>query len=79
MRGLERRYTDSHMKRLMTGRVDTRDSSSLHMDIMRDLKRIHAHVVSVAYPILEREGELASSRLRARDEDEGEANERMAT
>jgi phosphate:Na+ symporter len=65
MRELERRYTDSHLARLMTGRVDTRDSSSLHLDVMRDLKRIHAHIVSVAYPILEREGELAASRLRS--------------
>ena len=79
MRGLERRYTESHLARLMTGRADTRDSSSLHLDVMRDLKRIHAHVVSVAYPILERQGELASSRLRARDEDETEADERLAT
>ncbi len=79
MRSLERRYTESHLARLMTGRIDTRDSSSLHLDVMRDLKRIHAHVVSVAYPILERQGELASSRLRARDEDETETDERLPT
>jgi phosphate:Na+ symporter len=79
MRSLERRYTESHLARLMTGRIDTRDSSSLHLDVMRDLKRIHAHVVSVAYPILERQGELASSRLRARDEDETVLDERLPT
>jgi phosphate:Na+ symporter len=71
MRELERRYTDSHLARLMTGRVDTRDSSSLHLDVMRDLKRIHAHIVSVAYPILEREGELAASRLRTEADEAG--------
>ncbi|WP_191061962.1 Na/Pi cotransporter family protein [Geminicoccus harenae] len=71
MRELERRYTDSHLARLMTGRVDTRDSSSLHLDVMRDLKRIHAHIVSVAYPILEREGELAASRLRSEADEAG--------
>ncbi|WP_200840772.1 Na/Pi cotransporter family protein, partial [Geminicoccus flavidas] len=71
MRELERRYTDSHLARLMTGRVDTRDSSSLHLDVMRDLKRIHAHIVSVAYPILEREGELAASRLLSEADEAG--------
>jgi phosphate:Na+ symporter len=79
IRGLERRYTDSHMARLVSGRIDTRDSSSLHLDIMRDLKRIHTHVVAVAYPILERKGELAASRLRARDDEEDPVGECMVT
>ncbi|WP_051328681.1 Na/Pi cotransporter family protein [Geminicoccus roseus] len=79
IRDLERRYTESHLARLMTGRLDTRDSSSLHLDVMRDLKRIHAHVVAVAYPILERQGELAASRLRARDVDEVPDQERLPT
>ena len=67
MRTLERRYTDSHLARLTSGRADTRESSSLHLDIIRDLKRLHAHVVSVAYPLLERQGELASTRLQVQD------------
>ena len=79
MRGLERRYTESHLARLMAGRADTRDSSSLHLDVMRDLKRIHAHVVAVAYPILERQGELASSRLRVRDDHEHALDEPQPT
>ncbi|HEX2529339.1 MAG TPA: Na/Pi cotransporter family protein [Geminicoccus sp.] len=79
IRDLERGYTDSHMARLTSGRVDTRDSSALHLDIMRDLKRVHAHVVSVAYPILERQGELAASRLRTRDEEEGMESARIVT
>jgi phosphate:Na+ symporter len=32
---------------------------------VRDLKRINAHVASVAYPILEGAGELSDSRLKA--------------
>jgi hypothetical protein len=30
----------------------------LHLDILRDLRRIHSHICSVAYPVLEAAGEL---------------------
>jgi phosphate:Na+ symporter len=43
------------------------ETSSLHLDILRDLKRINSHLSSVAYPILEQAGELRASRLRERD------------
>ncbi|OWU66487.1 hypothetical protein ATO2_18525 [Roseovarius sp. 22II1-1F6A] len=42
----------------------SRETSSLHLDILRDLKRINAHLVSVAHPILDEEGLLIESRLR---------------
>jgi len=32
--------------------------------VLRDLKRIHSHVCSAAYPVLETAGELQPSRLR---------------
>ncbi|MGI9524054.1 MAG: hypothetical protein ACR2PG_20665, partial [Hyphomicrobiaceae bacterium] len=51
------------MQRIGEGRPETIDTSSLHLDVLRDLKRINSHVTSVAYPILERAGELADSRL----------------
>jgi phosphate:Na+ symporter len=31
---------------------------SLHLDVLSDLKRIHSHICSVAYPVLEAAGEL---------------------
>ncbi len=40
-------------------------SSSLHLDALRDIKRVNAHVVAAAaYPLLEHLGELLPSRLR---------------
>jgi phosphate:Na+ symporter len=39
-------------------------TSSLHLDMLRDLKRINAHIVSVAHPILDESGVLIESRLR---------------
>lgn len=53
-----------HLDRLRDGRPETIETSALHMDILRDLKRIHSHLTSVAYPILDAVGELRPTRLR---------------
>lgn len=34
------------------------ETTSLHLDVLSDLKRIHSHICSVAYPLLEAAGEL---------------------
>jgi phosphate:Na+ symporter len=63
MRELEQAATDNHLRRLREGRVQSMETSSLHIDIARDLKRIAAHIASVAYPILEQGGALRRTRL----------------
>jgi phosphate:Na+ symporter len=63
MRSAESKASDSHFARLREGRAESIETSSIHLDIIRDLKRIHSHVVSVAYPILEAAGELSETRL----------------
>lgn len=55
---------DSHLSRLQTGRPETMLTTSLHLDIVRDLKRINAHLIYVAYPILEEAGLLRETRLK---------------
>jgi len=60
----ERDATESHLRRLREGTIASIETSALHLDILRDLKRINAHITSVAYPILEASGELRESRLR---------------
>ncbi|MEX1108881.1 MAG: Na/Pi cotransporter family protein [Dongiaceae bacterium] len=64
MRDLERAGSEHHLERLRSGRVQSIETSALHLDIMRDLKRINSHLTSVAYPILDAHGELRKSRLR---------------
>lgn len=64
VRNLERSATESHIARLRDGRRESIETSTLHLDILRDLKRINAHIASVAYPILEQLDELEESRLR---------------
>lgn len=64
IRRMERASADHHLQRLQNGVAESLQTSSLHLDMLRDLKRISAHVVSVAYPILDEEGLLIESRLK---------------
>lgn len=64
IREMEQRFSEAHYARIGAGRPESVDSSSLHLDVLRDLKRINSHVTSVAYPILEDAGQIAASRLR---------------
>ena len=73
LRATEITAAENHLARLREGRSETIESSSLHLDILRDLKRIHSHICSVAYPVLERAGELQPSRLRDSEPESGVA------
>ena len=68
MREAEPRAADSHFARLREGRPESIETSSIHMDVIRDLKRINGHLTTVAYPILEAAGELADTRLKTVDQ-----------
>jgi phosphate:Na+ symporter len=74
MRDLEQSATDNHLRRLREGRLQSIETSSLHIDIARDLKRIAAHIASVAYPILEQGGALRRTRLLDEGETAGGSN-----
>jgi phosphate:Na+ symporter len=64
-RSLEAEATAAHFERLREGRVGTIETSALHLDALRDLKQVNAHLVAAAaYPVLESKGELLPSRLR---------------
>ena len=64
-RDLERAYSATHLVRLSDKTVQSIETSSLHIDLISELKRINSLLCSVAYPILESAGALAPSRLRA--------------
>jgi phosphate:Na+ symporter len=67
LRGIELAAGDRHFERLREGRPESIETSSLHLDILRDLKRIHSHICSVAYPVLEAAGELPARETAAND------------
>ncbi|NTA50019.1 Na/Pi cotransporter family protein [Agrobacterium tumefaciens] len=63
VRRMEKQSSERHLERLREGRADSLQTSSLHLDMLRDLKRINAHIVSVAHPILQESGLLIESRI----------------
>lgn len=62
-RELERSSTERHFARVREGRKASIETSGLHLDVVRDLKRIDAHLAATAYPLLERTGALKPTRL----------------
>jgi len=66
-RDLERAYAGKHLERLSDNTVQSIETSSLHIDLISDLKRINSHICSIAYPILDTAGVLAPNRLRSPD------------
>jgi len=64
-RSLESAATTAHFDRLRSGRFESVETSTLHLDALRDLKNVNTHLVAAAaYPVLENKGELLPSRLR---------------
>jgi phosphate:Na+ symporter len=58
LRNTELAAVERHLDRLREGRPETVETTSLHLDVLRDLRRIHSHICSVAYPVLDAAGEL---------------------
>jgi phosphate:Na+ symporter len=58
LRKAELEAADRHFERLREGRPESLETTSLHLDALADLKRIHSHICSVVYPVLEAAGEL---------------------
>jgi len=73
VKAMERAGAEKHMDRLREGRPESIETSALHMDILRDLKRIHSHIVAISYPVLDNAGELDAVRpVVIADDDEEE-------
>jgi phosphate:Na+ symporter len=62
LRNAELAATERHLDRLREGRPETIETTSLHLDVLRDLRRIHSHICSVAYSALDAGGQLAAYR-----------------
>jgi phosphate:Na+ symporter len=63
-RDFETSATQSQFGRSRAGPQESVEAGRLHLDIVRDLKRVNSHLSAAAYPILEGQGELLPSRLR---------------
>lgn len=63
LRDLERQSSRNHFKRLRDGTQQSIETSSIHLDTIRDLKQINSLLASIVYPVLEEEGMLSKTRL----------------
>ena len=45
--------SDQHFRRLQSGKLESIATSSLHLDIIRDYRRINSYITRVAYAIIE--------------------------
>jgi phosphate:Na+ symporter len=58
LRNAELAAAERHLERLREGRLETMETTSLHIDVLRDLRRINSHICSVAYSALDASGEI---------------------
>jgi phosphate:Na+ symporter len=65
MRDIERETSQRHFERLREGAKKSLETSTLHLDTIRDLKQINSLLASIAYPVLEEQGLLGGTRLKA--------------
>lgn len=63
LRSQEKASNQSHFDRLRDGTAKSVETSSIHLDTIRDLKQINSLLASMAYPVLEEQGMLQGSRL----------------
>ena len=63
-RDLEHQFAQSHLDRLSDKTLQSFETSSLHIDLISELKRINSHICSIAYPILDDAGILAHNRIK---------------
>lgn len=66
-RELEMKYADLHLRRLSDNTLASLETSSLHLDLLSEFKRINSLFCSVAYPILESAGVLSPTRIKEPD------------
>jgi phosphate:Na+ symporter len=65
LRDMEKESSRSHFSRLGEGTARSVETSSIHLDTIRDLKQINSLLAAIAYPVLEEHGLLRGSRLHA--------------
>ncbi|MEH6457793.1 MAG: Na/Pi cotransporter family protein [Cocleimonas sp.] len=53
-----------HLQRIGVGLPDSLGTSSLHLDVLRDFKRINSHLTATAYPVLIAFGEVPNRKLK---------------
>ncbi|MCY1294787.1 hypothetical protein D9M70_441000 [compost metagenome] len=66
-RELERKYARTHLQRVAVQTAESVETSSLHLDVISELKRLNSLFCATAYPVLEQAGVLNRSRMKEDD------------
>ncbi|MFS8973574.1 Na/Pi cotransporter family protein [Cupriavidus necator] len=66
-RELERKYARTHLQRVAVQTAESIETSSLHLDVISELKRLNSLFCATAYPVLEQAGVLNRSRMKEDD------------
>lgn len=64
LREAEKHTSQRHFDRLRSGMERSLETSTIHLDTIRDFKQINSLLTTVAYPVLERDGALSGTRLK---------------
>jgi phosphate:Na+ symporter len=64
-RDIEAKATDAHFQQLRSSKADGLETSTLYLDLVRNLKNVNDRLIAgAAYPLLENLGELQITRLK---------------
>jgi len=63
-RDLERKYARTHLQRVAVQTTESIETSSLHLDVISELKRLNSLFCATAYPVLEQAGLMNRSRMK---------------
>ena len=61
---IESDSVSTHLQRIGLGLPDSLGTSSFHLDVLRDYKRINSHLTATAYPVLIASGEVPTRKLK---------------
>ncbi|MGU3398278.1 Na/Pi cotransporter family protein [Brucellaceae bacterium D45D] len=64
LREIEKQTSLHHFSRLREGSARSIETSTIHLDTIRDLKQINSLLAAIVYPVLEEQGLLKKTRLR---------------
>lgn len=63
VRDMARRFQSRHLERLSQGKVESIETSAIHLELLLALKSLNAAFAMIAYPLLREKGVLLDSRL----------------
>ena len=63
IRAMQRESHERHLRRLQSGKIESIETSDIHLEVVRAFKEINSLLVATAYPLLTQTGDLLGSRL----------------